>query len=100
MKQNLRSFLRVVEERAPEQLVRVKREVSPRWELSSVQKRLEADGKLPILLFDRVAGHTMPVVTNLFASKHHLALALDNVAGASGGAVHRGRAEPHSTAAG
>lgn len=77
MKQNLRSFLRVVEERAPEQLVRVKREVSPRWELSSVQKRLEADGKLPILLFDRVAGHTMPVVTNLFASKHHLALALD-----------------------
>ncbi|MFQ5790326.1 MAG: UbiD family decarboxylase [Acidobacteriota bacterium] len=76
-KKDLRYFLRVVEERAPELLVRVNREVSPRWELSSVQKRLEADGKLPIVVFERVAGHSMPVVANLFASKQHLALALD-----------------------
>jgi len=74
---DLRSFLRLVEERAPELLVRVKREVSPQWELSSVQKRLEAEGKLPILVFEKVAGHGMPVVVNLFASKRHLALALD-----------------------
>jgi 2,5-furandicarboxylate decarboxylase 1 len=73
---DLRSHLRLVEQQAPELFVRVKQQVSPQWELSAVQKRLEADGKLPILVFDRVAGHSMPVVTNLFASKRHLALAL------------------------
>lgn len=76
VKNDLRKFLRLVEQQAPELLVRVKREVSPRWELSSVQKRLEARGQLPILAFDRVAGHAMSVVTNLFASKRHLAVAL------------------------
>lgn len=42
-----------------------------------MQKRLQADGKLPILLFERIQGHAMPILTNLFASKRHLALALD-----------------------
>lgn len=51
--------------------------MSPRWEVSALQKRLEADRELPILWFETVAGHTMPVVVNLFASKDHLALALD-----------------------
>lgn len=57
--------------------MRVRREVDARWELSAVQKRLEAEGRLPILLFERIAGQRLPVVTNLFASKRHLALALD-----------------------
>lgn len=77
MTKDLRHFLRRVEDTAPELFQRVKREVSPRWELSSVQKRLQADGKLPVLVFEHVAGHSMPVVTNLFASKQHLAIALD-----------------------
>lgn len=77
MKKDLREFLDVVQQRAPELLVRIGREVDPKWELSAVQKRLEAEGRLPVLVFDRVAGHTMPVVSNLFASKTLLALALD-----------------------
>ncbi|MGH9337972.1 MAG: UbiD family decarboxylase domain-containing protein, partial [Vicinamibacteria bacterium] len=77
MKKDLRHFLRLVEEQAPEMLRRVAREVSPRWELSAVQKRLESERKLPILFFEKVAGHTMPVVANLFATKVHLALALN-----------------------
>ena len=77
MTRDLREFLRAVETKAPELLVRVRREVDPKWELSAVQKRLQAGGELPVLVFDRVAGHTMPVVSNLFASKRHLALALE-----------------------
>jgi 2,5-furandicarboxylate decarboxylase 1 len=77
VKRDLRHFLRILEERAPDLIVRVAREVNPVWELSSVQKRLEADGALPVIVFERVTGHTMPVVTNLFATKRHLALALD-----------------------
>lgn len=77
MTKDLREFLGALETRAPELLVRVRREVDPKWELSAVQKRLQASGELPVLVFDRVAGHTMSVVSNLFASKRHLALALD-----------------------
>lgn len=75
-KRDLRQFLRTVEKDAPELLVRVEREVSPKWELSAVQKRLQADGRSPILLFENVKDHRMPVVVNLFATKEHLALAL------------------------
>ena len=77
MTADLRSFIDTLEKNAPELLVRVDREVDPRWELSAVQKRLQADRELPVLVFDRVAGYKMPVVTNLFATKKHLALALD-----------------------
>jgi 2,5-furandicarboxylate decarboxylase 1 len=73
---DLRQFLKTVEDTAPELLVRVKREVSARWELSAVQKKLEAERRVPIVLFERVEGHELPVMTNLFASKQHLALAL------------------------
>jgi len=76
MKQDLRSFLRSVEERSPELLLRIGKAVSPRWELSAVQMRLQQEDRLPILVFENVQGHGMPVVTNLFATKRHLALAL------------------------
>ena len=72
MTADLRSFIDTLEKNAPELLVRVDREVDPRWELSAVQKRLQADRELPVLVFDRVAGYKMPVVTNLFATKKHL----------------------------
>ena len=77
MTKDLRYFLRTVEERTPELFLRIKKEVSPRWELSSVQKKLEAEDRLPIVLFEKIQGHDMPIVTNLFSSKRHLALALE-----------------------
>lgn len=42
-----------------------------------MQKRLQEAERLPVLLFERVKGHAMPVVANLFATKRHLALDLD-----------------------
>jgi len=77
MKKDLRYFLKTVEDRAPELLLRIKKEVSPKWEISSIQKRLEVEGRLPILVFEKVEGHDMRMVTNLFATKRHLALALE-----------------------
>lgn len=77
MKNTLRTFLADLEKKAPELLVRVKKEVSPKWELSSVQKKLEAQGRLPVLFFETVEGSDLPIVTNLYASKRHMALALD-----------------------
>jgi len=80
MTPDLRSFLKMLDERAPEMLLRVKRAVSPKWELSAVQRKLESEGRLPVLLFEKIAGHDLRVVSNVFASKRHLALALDTTA--------------------
>ena len=77
MKKDLRYFLRYIEKHAPELLLQVPGEVNPRWELSAVQKRLEVDRRLPVLQFQKVIGSTMPIISNLFASKTHLALALE-----------------------
>ncbi|MEZ5417201.1 MAG: UbiD family decarboxylase [Vicinamibacterales bacterium] len=76
MEHDLRHFLRALETEAPDLLATVTREVSTAWEISAVQMRLQHERRLPVLKFDRVAGHAMPVVTNLYASRRHLALAL------------------------
>jgi 2,5-furandicarboxylate decarboxylase 1 len=73
---DLRHFLKALEEQQPDSLLRVPKEVSPRWELSAVQKRLQADGRLPVLFFERIQGHALRLVTNLFASKRLLAFAM------------------------
>jgi len=77
MKKDLRYFLKLVEESEPELFLRIKKEINPKWELSSLQKRLETENRLPVMVFENVSGHDMRIVTNLFASKRHLALALE-----------------------
>ena len=77
VKNDLRSFLQAIESTDAGELIRVSRSVDPKWEISAVQKKLEAEGRLPVVLFENVLGSRMPVVVNLFASKARLALAMD-----------------------
>ena len=51
MSKDLRHFLETLHTQAPELLARVPRQVSPRWELSAVQRRFEVDGRLPVIVF-------------------------------------------------
>lgn len=50
----------------------VEREVDPRFELSAVTVRSQAESDQPVL-FRRVRGSTLPVVTNLYGSRPRLA---------------------------
>jgi len=77
MTKDLRNFIEAVTKKAPEQFLTIRQEVCPKWELSSIQKQLENENKFPLILFERVRGHDMKVVTNLFSSRRLLALALD-----------------------
>ena len=52
----------------------IEREVDPRHELAAVVKRSQAESDLP-LLFRRVRGSTLPVVSNLYGSPQGEALA-------------------------
>jgi len=77
---DLRGFLSQLE--AAGELKRIGAEVSPRLEITEISDRvLRAGG--PALLFERPAGHRIPVLANLFGSVRRIAAAM-GVADASG----------------
>jgi 4-hydroxy-3-polyprenylbenzoate decarboxylase len=70
---DLRDFIAQLERMG--ELKRVAAEVSPRLEMTELCDRtLKAGG--PALLFERPAGHTMPVLGNLFGTVRRVALAM------------------------
>ena len=70
---DLREFIAQLEARG--QLKRVRTPVSPRLEMTEICDRvLRAGG--PALLFEQPAGHTMPVLANLFGTPERVALGM------------------------
>jgi UbiD family decarboxylase len=78
MPQDLRSYLDLVIQKNPEDLLTVSREVDPAYELTAVTVKLEQEAKRrPVVLFKNVKGSKFPVLTNLHASRARLALAMN-----------------------
>ena len=77
---DLPSFLHQLRSAAPQDLVTVKKEVDPRLELAAVVKKLELEGRYPVILFEKVKGSRFPVVAGVHATRERLALALDSTA--------------------
>ncbi|HHW02319.1 MAG TPA: UbiD family decarboxylase [Thermoanaerobacterales bacterium] len=82
MSKDLRSFLKDLERQMPEDIVRVKREVDPKFEITAIQQHLENQDKFPLLIFEKVKnlkGELSPfkVVTNMFATRQKCAVAMD-----------------------
>ena len=75
-KQSLRGFVAQVQRELPDEILRVHEPVSTRLDITSLVFELERMGKSPLVVFDKVEGHTMPVVTNVAGSRRLLALAL------------------------
>src|ERR1700741_1261727 len=72
MPKDLRGFLREVEAEEPDQVLRVPREVDPHFEVTGVLARLEKERKFPIVIFEKVKGSELPVVTNVHADARRL----------------------------
>ena len=77
MPKDLRSFLKRLEEHAPDEFVRVEREVDPAYELPAVIRRLQADRRDPAVLFENVKGARIRAITNVLGSTRLLAEALE-----------------------
>jgi 4-hydroxy-3-polyprenylbenzoate decarboxylase len=77
---DLRGFLAQLE--GAGELKRIVAEVSPRLEITEISDRVLRSGG-PALLFERPAGHRIPVLANLFGSVRRIAAAM-GVADASG----------------
>ncbi|MEM2967545.1 MAG: UbiD family decarboxylase, partial [Candidatus Caldarchaeum sp.] len=71
---DLRTFLRVLVEKRPEDLFVVEREVDPRHEVMAFVEKFERLKQSPVLLFKRVRNTSIPVLVNLHASFERLML--------------------------
>ncbi len=69
---NLRNFLEEKEKK--KQVLHIKDQVSPRFEISSIIKAFDGD---PILFFDKIKGHTTKVVANVCGTRERFCSALN-----------------------
>ncbi len=76
MRQDLRSFLGDFEAAFPGEVVRVSDPISTRYDVMALVLEYERRKRHPILLFERVEGHDIPIVANVMASRRALAFAL------------------------
>jgi 2,5-furandicarboxylate decarboxylase 1 len=74
--QSLRGFLKMVEARYPDQILRISREVDSRFEMTSLVFELERAGRNPVIVFENPKGFRIPVVTNVAANRRLLAASL------------------------
>jgi 2,5-furandicarboxylate decarboxylase 1 len=74
--QSLRGFLQMVETDYPEELLRVRQPVNPRFDMTAIVFELERAGKSPIVIFERPEANGMPVVTNVAGNRKLLAACL------------------------
>jgi len=71
--QSLRGFLRMVEERFPEEMLRIKQPVDIKYETTAMVFELDRMNRSPVVMFEQMRGHTMPVVTNIAGNRKLLA---------------------------
>ncbi|MGH7871679.1 MAG: UbiD family decarboxylase domain-containing protein, partial [Candidatus Binatia bacterium] len=77
MAKDLRSFIAELEAKHPEEVARVTKLISPRYEITALLTQLERNKRFPILICENVAGSDAPVVINAQSSRKLMALALE-----------------------
>jgi UbiD family decarboxylase len=73
---DLRSLIAEYEMNLPDEFVRVTREVDSKYEISAIIKKLDLMGKHPMVYFENVKGHNIPVVCNTDTTWEKFGLAL------------------------
>jgi 2,5-furandicarboxylate decarboxylase 1 len=71
---DLRSFLKISYEKA--EVAEVEKELSPKFQASAVLAKLEQENKYPAVMFQHIQGSKYQVLSNLFASRKRIAMAL------------------------
>jgi len=77
MPKDLRSFIDDLQAKAPDEIARVTRAISPRYEITAILTQLERKKRFPLLFCDNVTGMNAPVVINAQASRRLMAIALE-----------------------
>jgi 2,5-furandicarboxylate decarboxylase 1 len=83
MNKDMHQFLERLERDKPWDVIRVKKEVSPEFEIPAILQLIESRRRNPVIIFERVRDlhgdlSPLPVVINLFGSRARLAEAIDS----------------------
>jgi len=74
--QDVRSFVAAFERAHPGEVVRIADPVDLEYDVMAVVLEYERRRRFPVLLFEKVHGHDIPIVANVVASRRALAFAL------------------------
>lgn len=77
MPKDLRGFIAEIEANYPEEVARVTKPISPRYEITALLTQLERRKRFPLLFCENVAGCDAPVAINVQASRKLMAVALE-----------------------
>ena len=69
---DLHGFIAYLEAEHPEEIVRITKEVDPRFGVSGILHRLEEDEQFPLVIFENVKGSSIPLVANMHAKFERL----------------------------
>ncbi len=75
-RQSLRGFVSALEQAHPGEVVRITEPVDLAYQTQALALELERRRRFPVLIFEQVRGHSIPVVSNVMASRRGLAMAL------------------------
>jgi len=76
MGEDFRGFLEEMEKTKEGGFIRIKKEVDTRYEAAAIVKKLEEARKVPLIIFEKVKGSSMPVVVNCNGTRGRVAHAL------------------------
>jgi len=81
MNKGMRDYIEHLERDMPSHVIRIKKEVSPEFEIPAILQQVENRRKQPVLIFEKVRNlkgglSKLPVVVNLFGSRERLADAI------------------------
>ena len=76
MSQELRSFVAAYARAHPDEVIRIAEPVAIEYDVMASVLEYERRRRHPILIFEKVAGYDIPIVTNVVASRRALAFAL------------------------
>ena len=81
MAKNLRTFIQDIEKYAPGELVHIQKQVNPKFESTTLLRKLELEGKQPIAIFDSPLDlygkpSSLPLIFNAFSNRKKLAVAI------------------------
>lgn len=77
MPKDLRSFIAELESMYPDEVARVSKPISPRYEITALLTQLEKQKRFPLLFCENVEGCDASVVINAQASRKLMAMALE-----------------------
>ena len=73
---DLHGFVEFLEAEHPEHVIRIAKEVDPKFGVTGILARLEKDGRFPLVIFENIKGSTIPLVANMHADFERLRLGL------------------------